>query len=370
MLSKYNDICNDISAIDKKLDYSTYFAPINLHQENNIFLNNYKKKVEYNPIYKYKEINFDYFGIEKKIDKHIADNLTKTSPLDRILLRALIERKNLLNIFKNRCDSEQLTHYSVKTFGVPGDELIYKAKEIFSKKNKSTISNDNEKKNSAYDFKNILIKELQYLNFNWKVKVVETLMPKVSVDPENRTIYLNKNIFFSDNDIKRLIVHELWTHVLRSENGRKQKLSIFYSGLAGSISTEEGLAVYSEFVNNLLDNNMISVYAGRVIASQLCLTESFYNIFSKLTQYLPVEQSIQITQRVKRGLSNTEEIGGFTKDYIYLNGFNKVRKFVENGKDIKPLFIGAVGIDDIDDIESLINSNLLTTDYIIPKYFC
>ena len=62
---------------------------------------------------------------------------------------------------------------------------------------------------------------------------------------------IKKGVFFTANDVIRLQVHEIDTHILRCENGQKHGYKILSSGTSGSLIHEEGLALYNEWKNGV-----------------------------------------------------------------------------------------------------------------------
>ena len=67
------------------------------------------------------------------------------------------------------------------------------------------------------------------------------------------------------------------------------------------------------------------------------------------------EKSWRITLRAKRGLSDTSEPGGLTKDYLYLDGYYKVKKYIETGHDIKKLYVGKIAIEHVSLVDKMEN---------------
>jgi len=168
-------------------------------------------------------------------------------------------------------------------------------------------------------------------------------------------LYIKKDAKFSPLIIKRLIAHEVGTHMVRAENGCQQPYTIFKRGFPGYMGTEEGLAVVNEELCGVLNNQTLKVYAGRVIAVYMALTCGFREIYNHLSKNFNKETAWKITLRAKRGLADTSKPGGLTKDYLYLDGYYKVKKYIENGNDINKLYIGKIGIEHIAMVSAIEN---------------
>jgi uncharacterized protein (TIGR02421 family) len=362
LILKLKEIDNYISEVNLKLDYSKYLTPINLEKENNLFLKKHRDGEEYNPVYLYKPYeNIDFDLLQKEVLKFKLSN----SPLERIFKRYLIFLNNSIALYKNRGNSANFTSYSIKAYGFPDNDLVKKAYYLLTSTNTAEsidIKNYNSK---------ILVDKLQNrlesYGLNWKLIELAPSTTKVTVDSETRTIYLNKSMKYSENDLKRLMVHEIDTHVIKAENGRNQPFKIFSTGLANSLSTEEGIAVVSEENNNVLDKKTLRLYAGRVIAVFLSENKSFFDIFTELLKYFDEHDALYITQRVKKGLHNTSEWGGFTKDYVYFDGYYKVKEFLNFNEDSKILFVGSIGLEDIPDIKILMRTGIIKEPKIVPS---
>lgn len=365
---KYQNICDDIAIVNKALDYTKYLTPVNLSQENEKFLIKFREEKEYNPIYVYEQyqgINFEEFRIV--LQNHLK--LLSVSPLDNIFRRLLKENINIINFYETRGKPDLFTENSKLAFKNPSKPLINYATSILENWRKQEKETKFDTATfSGKDLGDGILKELKKYGFEWEIRVPENLTTKVTIDPEKKTIYINGKKKYTETDFKRLIVHEVGTHIVRSENGRRQPYSIFATGLANSLATEEGLAVYSENVTNLLEQETLALYAGRVIGTSLCETASFFEIFSHLNNYLSKDVALYITQRVKKGIEDTSEAGGFTKDFVYLDGFVNVTNYIKSGNNLNVLYVGAIGLDDIDDVLELIDSGILTNKVVKPYF--
>lgn len=361
LFHKLKAIDNFISYINQKLNYTKYLTPINLHEENDKFLENFRKGKEYNPKYlyqPYEDIDFERFK------KEILEFKLSNSPIENIFKRYLVFLDNLISFYQNRGNSSNFMKYSIKAFGVPEKKLVERAYSFLTMTEPE--ANDGIKQYSAHDLATKLQNQLNKYGFEWKLIVLDSSTTKVTVDSEERLIYLNGSIKYSERDLERLKVHEVDTHVIRAENGRIQPFKIFSTGLADSLSTEEGIAVVSEEKNNVLNKNTLRLYAGRVIAASLSIKKSFYDIFAELLNYFNEHDALYITQRVKKGLHCTSEYGGFTKDYVYFDGYYKVKNFLNLNNDPKILFVGSIALEDIPDIEQLLRTGFIKEPKIIP----
>ena len=91
----------------------------------------------------------------------------------------------------------------------------------------------------------------------------------------------------------------------------------------------------------------------------MCSGANFSDCFNFLVghQDVSVDDAYTIVTRVFRG-------GGFTKDYLYLSGFEKVLKLWKSDIDLSPFLIGKTSIDFYDTISEMIQRGMISK----PKY--
>lgn len=190
-------------------------------------------------------------------------------------------------------------------------------------------------------------------------------------------IRLRENAQFTQRDIEQLMQHEAAIHVATGLNGKNQKaLPMFASSHAGTTRTQEGLAVFAEFITGTMDVNRMRRLSDRMIAIQMASEGAdfieVYNYFLKETEGAK-DQSFDNTQRVFRGgLIN----GGapFTKDIVYLDGLVRVHNFMRAAVMLKRteliplLFVGKVDLDDISIIDKLNKSGLCEPAMFVPSW--
>lgn len=192
----------------------------------------------------------------------------------------------------------------------------------------------------------------------------------------SRRIRIRKTACFSDKDIAQLIHHEVHIHVATSFNGKAQKqLKILGASHAGTTKTQEGLAVFSEFITGSMDIDRLRRLSDRVIAIQQAIDGAdfidIYRFF--LDNAANEEQAFENARRVFRGgvLS-----GGapFTKDIVYLEGLLRVHNFlraiVANGRAdcLKLLFCGKLDIEDLPVIHQLSSAGLCVAPQYLPPW--
>jgi len=164
------------------------------------------------------------------------------------------------------------------------------------------------------------------------------------------TLKLQLPVKHRKNEFLGTLYHELGTHALRRVNhlqqpffGKKTEL-----GFKDYLLTEEGLASF----HGLLAKNFKIDYTGALnyVTCQQAQEKSFVETFAFVNQYLhDKKRAWSYTYRHKRGLYDTQEGGGFTKDMLYFAGLIKVWEYFKKSNfDVASLYWGKIAIEDIE----------------------
>ena len=181
---------------------------------------------------------------------------------------------------------------------------------------------------------------------------------------------------FTARDAAQLLNHEAFIHALTGINGRHQvDLPILGVGHPGTTRTQEGLAVFAEFVSGSLELDRFRRLCDRVVGIQMVIDGAdFVELFRWFSDRSPdPEQAFESTRRVFRGGPLT---GGapFTKDCVYLSGFLAVSTFiraafVEDRLDaIGMLFAGKLDLFDVPALVELHHLGLCRRPTYLPPW--
>lgn len=304
--------------------------PLNLKQEQTKVF----RDKHYNPGFSYQRLpNL------RQVKEELAKMTTARSVFGSLLMGrrdSFLKRIALLE----SVGGDSFYRKAVDLYGAPEQSLARQALKLLSLEDEET----GENRTSLTTVKRFLDSLLLY-GLQWKVMEKEMVVG-ATFNAESKTLLINKNRKFSDADLKRLIVHEIGTHIVRAERAKIQKYRLFLMGFPNYLRTEEGLAVYNEEKAGLLDNRILRKYAGRVVAVDLALRNSFSVVYQYLCDFFSKEDAWMLTLRAKRGIGDTSRIGAFTKDYLYLDGYYKVKEFAKRD-DIAKLYVGKIGVEHV-----------------------
>lgn len=207
-----------------------------------------------------------------------------------------------------------------------------------------------------------------------EVELVDELSAKAVAGP--RRVRLLKDASFTDQDLRQLVLHEVFVHVATSLNGKLQTdFPILAAGHPGTTRTQEGLAVFSEIIGGAMAPARFKRLSDRVLAIQKSIEGAdfldVYRFF--LERGSPESQAFDDARRVVRG-GVTNGGAPFTKDGVYLDGLLRVHNFlrtaVKLGRiDVVPLlFVGKLDIEDIPDLARLTREGLCVPAKYLPPW--
>jgi uncharacterized protein (TIGR02421 family) len=191
-------------------------------------------------------------------------------------------------------------------------------------------------------------------------------------------IKLREDAMFSDLDVTQLLQHEAFVHIATAKNGQAQAhFPLLAESHPGNAKTQEGLAVFAEFISGALDPRRFRRLADRVIAIDMAergadFTE-VYRFFRERGASDPPFEAFENARRVFRG---GVIAGGapFTKDSIYLGGLLEVHNFLRaavksgDAEYIRLLFVGKIDLADLAAMKLLREAGLIHAPRFMPPW--
>ena len=209
-----------------------------------------------------------------------------------------------------------------------------------------------------------------------EVRISETLSAKAVAGRDY--IKLRADARFSDLDEVQLLQHEGLIHIGTNYNGKAQtRFPVLGEAHPGNARTQEGLAVFAEFISGALDPSRLKRLANRVIAIDMAEDGAdfiqIYNFFRERGASDDPFEAFESARRVVRG---GLVAGGapFTKDSIYLGGLldvhNYLRTAVRTGDAafIRLLFVGKIDLGDLEAMKMLRENDLISEPKYLPPW--
>ena len=192
----------------------------------------------------------------------------------------------------------------------------------------------------------------------------------------SKRIKLRSGARFTKRDVDQLINHEAMVHVATTLNGRLQNNMKILGGNYGAVTkTQEGLAVFSEFITGCIDTHRMRRVMNRVEAIQMAVDGAdFIQVYRYFLEKSRLKtEAFENARRIFRGGVMT---GGypFTKDVVYLDGLVRVHNFiravVSRGRNdvLELLFSGKMELDDMPLMIKLKKEGMLVPPRYLPDW--
>ncbi|WP_300542295.1 flavohemoglobin expression-modulating QEGLA motif protein [Maricaulis sp.] len=231
---------------------------------------------------------------------------------------------------------------------------------------------------SARDLKARLDAELPAVFAGQAPRVEVTLDVSAKAAAGRDYIKLRADAVFSDLDVTQLLHHEAYIHIATSRNGLQQaRFPILAESHPGNARTQEGLAVFAEFISGALDPRRFRRLADRVIAIDMAANGAdFLELYRFFRERNAPDRPIEAFESARRVVRGGLVGGGapFTKDSVYLGGLlevhNYLRTAVRAGDPglIRLLFAGKMDLADLGAMKQLREAGLISEPAIMPPW--
>ncbi|SEB49140.1 conserved hypothetical protein [Tenacibaculum sp. MAR_2009_124] len=350
-----------IDKLVKKIELLSYINPINIEEEKASF---FKSKYLTDPNFNYPEKDFDKFKIHQKFFTQPIE-LIRDEKIRNLYEEIIYYYSGIVRCIETIGEGKKFYYNSLQSFGTPTELDVENAKFILHFEEEDDNDSVFEPKYSSKEAEGIFREYDERYDFEYNIKESSVMGAIAMVLNSSQTLVLNSRHTYSENEMAILTNHEIGVHMVTTINGLSHKLKIFSHGLPNNVETQEGLAVFSEYMSGNLTIKRLKELAYRVIAvDSLAKGYSFSRTFRLLHNFydLDREKAFHITTRVHRG-------GGLTKDYLYLTGLKQVYDYYKAGKDLSILLTGKVTLKYADDIQYLIDKGLaLNSKFITDSY--
>lgn len=354
------DIDANLNRLVQNIELLNYINPLNIQGEKKHF---FSAKYNYEPQFKYPKIKFNGYKLHRLFFSQRLERIADED-IRQLYEDVIYEYSGLIECIETINHGRKFYFNSLKSFGTPTEKQIDNAKFIL-RFDDSDFDEEMLPIYSAEDAVDFFKEYSKRYDFKYKIKLSTNLSAAAMVLNNTQTLVLSKNHKFSLNQLKVLTNHEIGVHMVTTFNGLAQPLKVFSNGFPNNVETQEGLAVYSEYMSGCLTMKRLKELAYRVIAvDTLNKGYSFADTFDLLfSQYkLNRDKAFAISLRVHRG-------GGFTKDHQYLCGIQRVYNYAKSGGDLNILLTGKVNMDYIKTIKKLQDRGLaITSKYYTDAY--
>jgi len=333
----------------KRIELLSHVNPLNIEKEKQRF---FASKYTYDPIFRYPKLKFDPYKLHRLFFSQRLELITDER-VRKLYRDTIYFYSNMVECIETIGEGEPFYFNSLQVYGTPTERDVQNAKFILHFADEPN-SEDMEKRFDRHEAKIYFQDFVAQYDFPLNIKFSSHIAAEAMVSNITKTLLIKKNVQFSKNELQTLANHEIGVHLVTTFNGLLQPLKIFSNGFPKNEETQEGLAVFSEYMSGALTLKRLKELAYRVLASDsLIKGYSFADTFDLIhNQYkLDRHEAFTITLRAHRG-------GGFTKDRLYLSGLRKIYKRYRQQKSMDILLTGKVALEHEKDIEHLFQLGL------------
>lgn len=350
--------------VELRLPTALAITPDNLEAEKSKFL----ASSIYSPQFKYvKRPNQN-----EKIFSELK-SLVRVSDVDprisEFYIQLISDKKDADDLMDSIGQNEAFTVMSKRHYKVPTEKLFRNACLVLKRKvKKYQLAEDRgSKENLHFDqIKKAIEIVLAELGLTeWGVKESMNIAKNgLKTGTKGKTIFLDRNIEKTPFLVKKSIVHEVGTHVLRSHNGALSGVPALYNANVKSyLDIEEGLAMYNEEMMGVLDYQNLMKRALMVYGVYVGEKLSFRNLYEVLRGFTKPLDAFDVAYRLKRGLGDTNQPGIYSKDVSYFRGFRRVRQAIEKDQSLyAKLYAGKIDLKKV----SWVDEGLIPSAQIVP----
>lgn len=347
-----------------RIPTSLVFTPVNLDKERSKFFNSdvYNPKFEYRVVKnKNEKILKEIFSVKKitDVDPRISD----------FYISLIEEKKKASELMHAVGNNDLVTEISVERYGIPNAILFNNAARVLrgSMDGYKIVKYPRDPEMLSYeDIEKIFLKVLEELGLReWSVEKSMNIKSKgIKVGTKRKEILMDKDMSRSKFKLRKTIVHEIGTHILRAHNGERTGFeALSKPNLPSYLDIEEGLALWNEMYVGALTERWLKMRAALVWAVYLGKDLTFRELYDVVLGVLPKKTAFDIVYRVKRGLGDTSYPGIYTKDIVYFRGLRKVMKRIsKEPKLYYDLYAGKIDFEQCDWVEE----GLIRKPSIIP----
>nr|WP_299339107.1 flavohemoglobin expression-modulating QEGLA motif protein [Allomuricauda sp.] len=344
---KYSDVFEIDSNLDRllrRIELLSYVNPLNIEKEKHRF---FASKYNVEPEFKYPKVKFKPFKLQRLFFAQRLERI-QDDTIRKMYMDVINFYSNMIQCIETIGKGKHFYYNSLSVYGTPTEKDVQNARFILHFEDEP-VSSDMEKIYSPKEASAYFEEFAKQYDFPLNIRFSTHIAAEAMVSNIEQALLIKKNIKFSKNQLLTLSNHEIGIHLVTTFNGLLQPLKIFSNGLPNNVETQEGLAVFSEYMGGALTLKRLKELAYRVLAADsLIKGYSFADTFDLIHGHYKLnrDEAFGITLRAHRG-------GGFTKDRLYLSGLRKIYKRYQREENLDILLSGKVALEDEDTIKYL-----------------
>jgi len=356
------DIDRQLAEIDRSFDLLLQATPVNAESAWREFR---RSRFDKPPVFYYRPLAVDPVLLKRQLYSIPVERVD--DPTLAFLFRQKQDELDRQITLLCDVDTPRFLQESLQVFGGVSDSLLGQGKELLDRVPTRSGEGSKGTQLTATEFAKRAQDELGYYqerrsDFSATVSVRDDMYAGLMVSGDQLLIGGRTRI--PRRRVDALLQHEVGTHLVTRYNGHHQPFQQLEVGLAGYDGFQEGLAVLAEYLVGGLTRLRLRVLAARVVCAHYLLSgASFIDTFRALDRNYEFSQrtAYTIAMRLYRG-------GGLTKDAMYLRGLLQILRYLREGGELEPLFIGKVALAHLPLIAELKMRDIIKPPALRPRY--
>ncbi|WP_165395244.1 flavohemoglobin expression-modulating QEGLA motif protein [Flagellimonas allohymeniacidonis] len=334
----------NLDRLIKSIELLSYVNPKNIEKEKHRF---FTSKYAIDPEFTYPKVQFNPFKLQRLFFAQRLERI-QDDTICKMYMDVINYYSNMIQCIETIGKGRHFYYNSLSVYGTPTEKDVQNARFILHFADEPT-SADMEKVYTPHEACSYFEDFAKQYDFPINIKYSTNIAAEAMVSNSAQALLIKKNVKFSKNQLLTLANHEIGIHLVTTYNGLLQPLKVFSNGFPKNVETQEGLAVFSEYMGGALTLKRLKELAYRVLAADsLIKGYSFADTFDLIHGHYKLnrDEAFGITLRAHRG-------GGFTKDRLYLSGLRKIYKRYQREESLDILLSGKVALEDEDTIKYL-----------------
>ena len=291
---------------------------------------------ERNPVFRYRPLGMGPAELKRRLFQ-VPVHRIEDPTLAHLYEEKRIETDRKISMLQDR-ETRNFLYGSLQVYGDCEARLYDLANEILRRLVRTPNPGPPSRILDAEELRRAAVAEIEFYH-----QAEPTFSPTVRVRADIPGVMISRGKLLigtstrvPENRLPALLQHEIGIHLLIHHNGKTQPLKILRYGLPGHEETQEGLAIFAEYLVGGLNPSRLRILAGRTVAvHHLVEGACFIDLFRILHRNHGFDRrtAFRIAMRAFRG-------GGLTKDVLYLRGALGLIDYLRTGGDLDILFLG------------------------------
>jgi uncharacterized protein (TIGR02421 family) len=328
-------IDHQLTAVDRSFDLLLQATPVNSEAAWHDFR---RSRFNEPPVFYYRPLTLDPALLKRQLYAIPVERIE--DPTLAYLFRQKQEELDRQITLLSDIDSPRFLQESLQIYGGVSDWLLAQALELLEHV-PAGGSDSARGQLTAAEFAARAEREFAYYRrqcpgFAAMASVREDLFSGLMVSANQ--LLIGGRVRIAKSRVDALLQHEVGTHLVTRFNGSQQPIKQLEVGLAGYDGLQEGLAVLAEFLVGGLSRLRVRILAARVVAARRMVEGATF-----IESFRLLDREYQFSQRTAYTIAmRTYRGGGLTKDAVYLRGLLQIMKYLREGGELEPLYLGKV----------------------------